>query len=208
METAEKEDSKDRRHFFAVHSDVAESFAQIAAQKNMTLYGALTDILREAVQLELQGNSITDASSAMRQIKTAREAGYVMVPENLWYELVESKSKADRNGTIREFREAGSWIGRYVLAKSHTADIALSLRESLAPLTFDCTDFNIEGTDKLRITCFNPSHSQIYTELFSTLLVAIVESLGYSVSERVSSRGAIILGFEKRKEALAKVRGR
>ena|SRR2546425_5314648 len=199
---------REKRRFFAVRSDVADSFTQMAAKKSLTMYGSVTDILREVVRLDNQGFSIYDASVALQQSKTAREAGFVNVPEILWYEMVESSVKRDRGGTIAKFSDAGKWLGRYVLAKSQGVDLPKHFMESLAPLTHDCTEFLVENRDGLSIRCFNPSHSQSYAEAFSALLVEMAASIGFECRNMGYSNGVIVLSFDKKQEPLPTARGK
>lgn len=169
----------------------------MAPRRNLTLYGLVTDVLKKIVELDHHGVSLEDAANSFRSAKTAREIGLVVVPQNLWYETVDSALKVDRKGTMARFSDAGEWIGKYCVAKSSGENASRELAACLAPLASDANDFSLEGIETIHLRCVNPKYSQQYAESFSLLLSKAFEMIGHECTSRTVSKGMIILTLHR-----------
>jgi hypothetical protein len=185
------------RRFFAVKADVANAFNQMASNRNLTLYGIVSDILEKIVSLDTMGGSLDEAIDYFRLCKTSREIGFIPIPENLWYHAVELSAKMDEGGTRARFEDVGEWIGKYALTKSEGKDSVTYLKTCLAPLASDASEFWLEGHESIILRCVNSHHSQLYARLFSVLLTKAVETLGYDLEDQTVSQGLILLSFRK-----------
>jgi hypothetical protein len=194
------------RHFFAVKGDVGEAFAQVAERRNITLYSLLNDVLAKVNSLDKAGGSLGEAIDSFHVIRTIKEIGFVVIPEDLWYETVENSLKADRKATTARFSAAGEWIGKYCLAKNRGGNTTQELTSCLAPLSSNANDFSLEGSDAVRLRCVNPRFSQSYAESFSVLLSKAFETIGHEITSRTVSKGMIILTLRKVSKPGQKVR--
>ena len=176
---------------------MGEGFSQMAARKNLTLYSLVSDILAEVISLDKAGDSLDEALDSFRQMKTIKEIGLVVVPEDLWYETIENSLKSDLNAMMTRFSSAGEWIGKYCLAKSPAGNATQELTSCLAPLFANANDFTLKGSDVVRLRCVNPRFSQRYAESFSQLLSKAFETIGHECTSKTVSKGMIILNLRK-----------
>jgi hypothetical protein len=180
-----------------VKGDVGEAFARMAERRNLSLFSLLSDVLARITSLDKAGGSLDEAMNSFHLMKTIKEIGFVVVPEDLWYETVENSLKADRKGTMARFSTAGEWIGKYCLAKNLGGNSTQELTSCLAPLSHNANDFSLEGSDAVRLRCVNPRFSQHYAESFSALLSKAFETIGHECTSRTVSKGMIILTLRK-----------
>ena len=195
------------RRFFAARAEVADAFVRMAARKNLTLYGLLSDILEKVVDLDNLGVPLNEAIHGFQLCRTAKEIGYAFVPESLWYNAAEVSLKSNREQTEKRFAEAGEWIGKYVLAKSRGTDPTKYMVSCLEPLGCDATELSIDANDRIHIRCVNPRHSLSYAESFSTLLRRAIETLGYVCENKTVSRGMVLLSLRRDPQLERKMRG-
>ncbi len=172
----------------------------MAARKHLTLFGLVSEMLEKVVELDAHGTSLEEVLNQYRIMKTSSELGFIPVPETLWYDNTESCLKADRRGTMTRFAGVGEWIGKYVATKSTVKDPLGLLKECLAPLTNDSSEFSLREGENLTLRCVNSRQPASYAEPFSALMTRAVEGLGYQCSTKSVSKGMIILDFRKKIE--------
>ncbi len=180
-----------KRKMLAARLDLADKIMDIAAHKG-TLYDYVNDILEQAIRAEDLGLSFKDVLDDRWMIKTARDAGFIVIPEKIAYDLTEiSYKRVGREKMSAIWYETGQWYGHYYgdLRKLETA---------VKRYFWDVSRFNVseEGTN-VALSCLSSKFSTTYTELFSKFLEGAMNALGCSLSQSEVSKGIINLKFVK-----------
>ena len=180
-----------KRKMLAARLDLADKIMDIAAHKG-TLYDYVNDILEQAIRAEDLGLSLKDVLDDRWVIKTARDAGFMVIPGKISYDLTEiSIKRVGREKMAAIWYETGQWYGHYYgdLKKLETA---------IKRYFWDVSGFNVseEGTN-VALSCLSSKFSATYTELFSKFLEGALNALGYSLNQGEVSKGIINLKFVK-----------
>lgn len=171
--------------------DLADKITEISARKG-TLYDYVNDILEQAIRAEELGLSLKDVLDDMWIIKTARDAGFTVIPEKIVYDLAEASYKrVGKEKTAGLWYETGQWYGHYY-------DDLKKLEAAVKRYFWDVSEFRIsgEGTN-IALACLSSKFSTTYTELFSKFLEGALNTLGYSLLQSDVSKGIINLKFVK-----------
>jgi len=182
-----------KRKMLAARLDLADKISEIASRRG-TLYDYVNDVLEQAIRAEDLGLSLKDVLDDRWLIQMARDAGFVLAPEKIVYELAESAYKrVSKEEIANMWLETGRWYGRYYdnLAKF----------ESVAKRYFwDISEFKISREDEhADLICLSSKFSAAYTEFFSKFLEGVLTSLGYDLEKSEVSKGIISLKFVKSK---------
>jgi len=180
-----------KRKMLAARLDLADKILDIAAHRG-TLYDYVNDILEQAIRAEDLGLSLKDILDNMWMIKTARDAGFIVVPEKIVYDLTEISSKrVGKEKMAAIWYETGQWYGHYYGDPK-------KLETAVKTYFWDVSEVKIseEGTN-VAVTCLSSKFSVTYTVMFSKFLEGALNALGYSLSQNEVSKGIINLKFVK-----------
>jgi len=81
-----------KRKMLAARFDLADKISMISARRG-TLYDYLNDILEQAIRAEELGLTLKDVLDDRWMIIAARDAGFIVVPEKIVYDLAEVSYK-------------------------------------------------------------------------------------------------------------------
>ena len=101
------------RKLLAVRADIAEKLAEIAKKKNLTLFALVSEALEQLVKAESRGESLQKILENHLALAAAREAGFTLIPETIWTNLVEKVFQSEEKAMAEAWRETGEWLGRY-----------------------------------------------------------------------------------------------
>jgi hypothetical protein len=180
-----------KRKMLAARLDLADKISIIAAHRG-TLYDYVNDILEQAIRAEDLGLTLKDVLDDRWMIKTARDAGFIVIPEKVIYDLTETAYKRlDKEKMTGLWYETGQWYGRYY-------EDLKKFESSVKRYFWDVSEFKIseEGRNAV-LTCLSSKFSATYTELFSKFLEGALNALGYSLDQGEVSKGIINLRFVK-----------
>lgn len=186
-----------KRKMLAVAEDLAKEIVRIAERRGLTLYKFVNDVLRQVVTANEMGLTLKQVVDERRVIETAKEAGFTLAVEKLWYDAVDAAFKHRRGSTTKKWREAGEWYGKY--CSSVGAEEPLEAFERIvSTLTRGVSEFDIEEKDgEVEVRCISSKFPLSYTELFTAFLEGAFEALGYDRMEGEVSKGVIRLTFGK-----------
>ena len=177
----------------AARVDLADKVSEIASRRG-TLYDYVNDVLEQAVRAESLGLTLKEILDDRWIIKSARDAGFTVIPEKTVFELIEDAYKSlGKQKMTGLWYETGQWYGKYY------EDIA-KFEASVKRFFWDISEFKVSKEDEhIVLTCLSSKFSEAYTELFSKFLEGAMNALGYNLDESEVSKGIILLKFVKSK---------
>jgi len=178
-----------KRKLLAARLDLADKISEIASRRG-TLYDYVNDVLEQAIRAEGLGLTIKDVLDDMWLIKMARDAGFIMAPEKIIYDLTESAYKrVSKEKMVNIWFETGQWYGRYY-------DSPAKFANAVRKYFWDISEFKVSQEGKfVDLTCLSSKFSAVYTELFSKFLEGALISLGYNLEKSEVSKGIISMRF-------------
>jgi len=184
---------RDKRKMLAARVDLADKVLEIAARRG-TLYDYVNDVLEQAIRAESLGLTLKEILDDRWIIKSARDAGFTVIPEKTVFELIEDAYKSlGKEKMANLWYETGQWYGKYY------EDIA-KFEGSVKRFFWDISEFKVSKEDEnVVLTCLSSKFSEAYTELFSKFLEGAMNALGYNLDESEVSKGIISLKFVKSK---------
>jgi len=183
-----------KRKSLMVRLDLADKISSIAERRG-TLYDYVNDILEQAIKADELGLALKDILEDRLMIKSARDAGFMVVPEMMVYDLAEvSYKRVGKEKMSAIWYETGQWYGHYY------GDLK-KLRIAVKRYFWDVSGFNVseEGAN-VALSCLSSKFSVTYTDLFSKFLEGAMNALGYRLNQSEVSKGIINLKFAKSSE--------
>jgi len=188
-----------KRKMLAVADDLANEIVRIAERKGLTLYKFVNDVLRQVVRANDMGLTLKQVVDERRVIEAAKEAGFTLAVERLWYDTVDTAFKQRRGSTTKKWREAGKWYGKYCSSKGAEESLK-AFKRTVSDLMWGASEFDIEEKDdKVEVRCISSKFPLSYTELFTAFLEGAFEALGYKSTGREVSKGVIRLTFGRKR---------
>lgn len=188
-----------KRKMLAVAEDLANEIVRIAERKGLTLYKFVNDVLRQVVMANDMGLTLKQVVDERRVIEAAKEAGFTLAVERLWYDAVDTAFKHRRGSTTKKWREAGKWYGKYCSSRGAEEPLK-AFKRTVSDLMWGASEFDIEEKDdKVEVRCISSRFPLSYTELFTAFLEGAFEALGYKRTEREVSKGVIRLTFGRKR---------
>ena len=190
---------KVKRKTLMAREDLANRLGEIAKQHGHTLFNYVNDILELAVQAEEKGINLRRVFEDSHMLKSAREAGFILGLENLWYDISELAYEKARDEAIKRWYEAGVWLAkRYATAGTEKPFEAF--KRSLEAYTWNVPELKIiEEENNVSIRMISPRFTESYTILYSAFLEGALKTLGYEISEKEVSTGMIRLKAVRKK---------
>ena len=180
-----------KRKVLWVRLDLADKISMISARRG-TLYDYVNDIFEQAIRAEELGLTLKDVLDDRWTIKTVKDAGFIIIPEKIVYDLAEVSYKRVGKEKMKDlWYETGQWYGHYY-------EDLKKLKTAVTRYFWDISEFNISEEGKNAVlTCLSSKFSAIYTELFSKFLEGALNALGYDLIQGEVTKGIINLKFLK-----------
>ena len=180
-----------KRKLLAARVDLADKVSEIASRKG-TLYDYVNEVLEQAIRAEELGVTLRKVLDDRWLIKSARDAGFILVPEKILYELAEDACKSmGKERLLALWYETGEWYGKYY-------DDLERFVDAVKKYFWDVIELSVsEDDDQVMLTCLSSRFSEVYTELFGKFLEGALNVLGYSLREGDISKGIIHMRFVK-----------
>ncbi len=180
-----------KRKMLAARLDLADKISDISSRKG-TLYDYVNDILEQAIRAEEIGLSLKTVLDDRWAVKAMKDAGFILVPEKILYDLTETAYRRVGREKMRMlWYETGQWYGHYY------GDLK-KFEAAVKSCFWDVSEFKIlEENETVILTCLSSKFSATYTELFSKFLEGALAALGFSLNQDEVSKGIINLKFVK-----------
>lgn len=184
---------KFKRKTFVAREDLINRLKEIAGQRGYSLYDTINEIFELAVKAEETGVNLGRLVEERGALKAAREAGFILGLESLWYEMAELAYKKAKNRVLKSWFEAGVWLAkRYVT--SDVKDPFEVFKRYMEVFTWNAPEFTIERAEKeVSVRMRSPRFPESYTVLFGSFMEGALETFGYKIVGREVSRGGLRL---------------
>lgn len=191
-------EGKVKRKTFVAREDLIGRLSEIAKQKGFTLYGLVNDIFHLAIQAEDLGVDLRKVVKGQKVLKAAREAGFILGLENVWYDMAELAYSRAKNKALKSWLEGGVWFAkRYVTGG--VEDPLEAFRRDLEAFTWNIPEFRIKRSGgEVSVSMISPRLPYSYTFLFTAFLEGALKTFGYEISGRDVARGIIRLKAVRR----------
>jgi hypothetical protein len=192
-------EAKVRRKTFVAREDLINRLSFIARDRGYSLYALVNEIFELAIRAEEAGVNLKGVVEGYETFKAAREGGFILGLERLWYDMADLAFERAKDETLKGWYEAGLWFAkRYLSRGGGAADPFTSFKKDLEAFTWNVSDFNMErdkGTVYVRL--LSPRFPESYTFLFKEFIKGGLNAFGYRVIHEEVGRGIIRLEAAK-----------
>lgn len=186
---------KIEKKLLVVRSDVLEKLSEVARKENKTLFALTNEILQDALKASEMKTTIREIVDFYRLMKIQKESGSILVPINL---LLSSLKKSNNKVEIlKEWKEAGEWYGKYLIAKFDNPIEVLSSLLSISFWHFSEIKINRKSDDRVTISIIAPNIDQLLVEVTVEYLIGIMHALNFYNIKNDILHGIAILEFSK-----------
>jgi hypothetical protein len=185
--------SKVKRKTLVAREDLVDRLSEVAKQRGYSLYAIVNEVLELAVKAEETGVDLKRAVEERNVLRAAREAGFILGLESLWYEMAELAYQKAKSRALKSWFEAGVWFAKKY-ATSGVEDPFAAFKKDLEAFTWNAPEFTIEKAEgKILVRIISPRFTESYTVLLTSFMEGALETLGYKIASKEVSRGAIRL---------------
>ena len=184
---------KVKRKTLVAREDLVDRLSEVAKQRGYSLYAIVNEVLELAIKAEETGVDLKRVVEERDILEAAREAGFILGLESLWYEMAELAYEKARSRALKSWFEAGVWLAKRY-ATSGVEDAFAAFKKDLEAFTWNAPEFTIEKAgEKVSVRIISPRFTESYTVLFTSLLEGALDTFGYKIANKEISRGAIRL---------------
>ncbi|MFW6117437.1 MAG: hypothetical protein ACOC6G_02510 [Thermoproteota archaeon] len=189
-----------KRKTVMAREDLANRLKEIAEERGCSLYSLVNEIFQLTIESEDMGVSLRKTVEDSSVLNKAQTSGFVLVLENLWYEMVELAYQERKEETRESWSEAGVWLAKQYLTGEAKKPFERFIEE-LKAFTWNAPEFTVEKSENgVSIRIINPRFPEFYTRLYSTFLESGLETFGYQIGDKGVSRGTIRLKAVRKEE--------
>ena len=193
--TGEKVEKKRKvkRKSFAAREDLLDSMNKVAKENDLSLYGFVNEVFKETLRANELGANLRTLIDSRELLKDARENGYTLGLESLWYEMSEIAYDKAKKRSLQTWFEAGVWLAkRYITGE--TEDPFEVFNNDLKDFTWNVPELELnKKEDKISFRLVSPRFTESYTFLFTSFLEGVLGTFGYKIDKKEVSRGIINL---------------
>lgn len=182
-----------KRKTFVAREDLMKRLREMAEQRGYSLYDMVNEVFELTIKAEDSGVNLRNAVEERGVLKTAKEAGFILCQESLWYDMTAFAYKKAKSKTLKSWFNAGVWLAkRYVT--SEIEDPFEAFKRDLEAFTWNAPEFNIEKTEKqVSVRIISSKFPESYTLLYLAFLKGALETFGYKIVDKEVERGGIRL---------------
>jgi len=184
---------KVKRKSFAARGDLLDRMNKVAKENDLSLYGFVNEVFKETLRANELGANLRTLIDSRELLKDARENGYTLGLESLWYEMSEIAYDKAKKKSLQTWFDAGVWLAkRYVTGESE--DPFEVFKNDLKDFTWNVPEVEVnKKEEKLSVRIVSPRFPESYTFLFTAFLEGALETFGYKIDSKEVSRGIICL---------------
>jgi len=190
-----------KRKTLVAREDLTNRISEMAERRGYSFYDMVNEVFELTVKAEDAGVNLRKAVEEHEVLTTAKEAGFILCIESLWYDMAELAYKKAKSKTLKSWFNAGIWFAkRYVTGEAE--DPFEAFKRDLEAFTWNAPEFNVEKTEKeVSIRIISPRFPESYTLMYEAFLEGILETFGYKTVDKQVERGGIRLKARKEAEA-------
>jgi len=182
-----------KRKTFVARKDLIEHLSSIAKQKGFSLYDTVNEVFELALKAEETGVDLRTIIDERWVLKEAKEAGFVLGLENLWYDMSELTYETAGGQALKCWFEAGVWLAKRYLTAEKEGSFD-TFKRNMEAFTWNAPEFIItkEGRE-VTVRVVSPRFPKSYTFMFVSFLEGALETFGYKVANREVGKGIVRL---------------
>jgi hypothetical protein len=190
---------KVRRKSFAAREDYLNRMNKIAKENDLSLYGFVNQVFALILRANELGINLGTLIDSRELLKSAKESGYMLGLERLWYEMAELAYTNSKDKSLKNWFEAGVWFAKGYIT-SETDKPFEEFQNDLKDFTWNIPELELnEKEDSVSVRIVSPRFTEAYTSLFTSFLKGSLETFGYKIDEKEIVRGIIRLEAVKKK---------
>ena len=183
----------EKRKTFVAREDLLQQINEMAKKNGRSMYESINETLDLSIEAAGKGLNLRTAIQQQELLKTARERGFVLWLENLWFDMAELVCSCAKDDALKIWKNTGIWFAsRY--SHEATGDPIECFKDDLKTYMCNVPEFDlsrISGEIALRV--INPSFSESYSLLLAAFFEGAIETFGYSLKTKEVSNGSIRL---------------
>jgi len=166
---------------------------KIAKENDLSLYGLVNRVFALTLRANELGVNLNALVDSRELLKSAKENGFTLGLERLWYEMAELSYAKSEKESLKSWFDTGFWFAkRYVTADTHEPFEAF--KNDLKAFTWNVPELKmIKRADGVSVRIMSPRFTEAYTLLFTSFIEGALEAFGYKVDDKEISRGIIRL---------------
>jgi hypothetical protein len=170
---------------------------KIAKENELSLYRFVNEVFELTLKVHELGVNMRTLIYSRRLLNDARENGFTLGLENLWYDMAELAYDKNKKNALQSWNESGIWLAkRYVT--SEIEDPFETFTKDLKDFTWNVPEFEVnKEIDKIKVRLVSPRFTEAYTKLFTSFLEGAIQTFEYTVDNKEISRGIIRLDATK-----------
>ena len=188
---------KVKRKSFAAREDLLEKMNKIAKENDVSLYRFVNEVFDLSLKVNELGVNMRTLIYSRRLLNDARENGFTLGLENLWYDMAELAYEKNRKKALESWNESGVWLAKKYTT-SEIEDPFEVFKNDLKDFTWNVPEFEVtKEKDKITVRIISPRFTEAYTQLFTVFLEGALQTFEYTIDNKEIVRGIIRLDATK-----------
>jgi hypothetical protein len=185
--------SSTRRKTFVAREDLLVRMGSIAKRKGFSLYETVNEVFELVIQAEDMGIDLRKLFAEKGMLNKARQAGFILGLESLWYDMAEFSYRRARDATLKNWFDAGVWLAkRYI--KDDVRDPFEAFRGDIQTFMWNAPEFSMDQKEKtVSVRIISPRFSEPYSSMLAAFLQGSLETFGWRIATKDVGKGAIRL---------------
>lgn len=175
---------------------------KIAKENDLSLYSFVNQILALFLRAKELGVNLNTMLDSRESLKSAKENGFTLGLERLWYEMAELAYSKSEKESRQSWFDTGVWFAkRYVTGDAENPFEAFT--NDLQEFTWNVPELKLlkkKKEDAVSVRILSPRFTEAYTFLFSSFIEGALEAFGYEMHSKEVSRGIIRLDATKKQQ--------
>jgi hypothetical protein len=188
---------KVKRKSFAAREDLLDEMNKIAKENELSLYRFVNEVFELTLKIHELGVNMRTLIYSRRLLNDARENGYTLGLETIWYEMAELAYDKNKKKALRSWNESGIWLAKRYIT-SEIEDPFETFQNDLKDFTWNVPEFEVNREkNKIAFRIVSPRFTEAYTHLFNSFLEGALQTFDYIIDNKEISRGIIRLNATK-----------
>ena len=188
---------KVKRKSFAAREDLLEKMNKIAKENEFSLYRFVNEVFELTLKVHELGVNMRTLIYSRRLLNDARENGFTLGLENIWYDMAELAYDKNKKKALQSWNESGIWLAKRYIT-SEIEDPFETFKKDLQDFTWNVPEFEVnKEKNKIAVRIVSPRFTEAYTELFTAFMEGALQTFEYTIDNTEVSRGIIRLDATK-----------
>jgi hypothetical protein len=184
---------KVRRKSFAAREDYLNEINKIAKESDLSLYGFVNQVFALILRAKEMGVNLNTLVDSREVMKSAKENGFMLGLERLWYEMAELAYTKSEKEALQSWFDTGVWFAKRYVTGDSKEPFEL-FKTDVQEFTWNIPELKLKNkANKVSVRVVSPRFTEAYTLLFTAFVEGALEAFGYEIDCKEVSRGIIRL---------------